>query len=175
DDFYLPSSQCPKVGLSSLPWPRGHIPDAFARRGCHDTNAPASLDWPLVLSTLHARVAAAEEARAPAVLVEGLLLFADHPGAAAVRDVCQRHVLLTALDSSAQQVLCHRKWSRAHLGKRSYREQGVCEEEYRVYWDHYVWPSWIAHSSMVPASTLCLDCLSPMHEAVEAILPLLSS
>ena len=37
------------------------------------------------------------------------------------------------------------RYRRRHLGKKSYLERGVSEEQYKVYWDSYVQPSWITH------------------------------
>ena len=93
DNHYLPPELCPTFALDSLPWPDG-VPEAFARRGNHDMNVPAAFDWSAVLADVRSTIAGAEDAGEPAVLVEGLSLFADHPGAAAVRGLCQRHTLL---------------------------------------------------------------------------------
>ena len=136
-------------------------------------NVPAAFDWPAVLADVRSTTAVAADAGEPSVLVEGLSLFADHPGAAAVRGLCQRHAMLCADDAAAYRELRRRKWGRSHFGKPSYQERGVSEAEYGVYWEHYVWPAWVEHSTKVPAQSLRLDCLLPIERSVEALLPLL--
>lgn len=159
DDFFLPKEQCPRFDLVSLPWADGVVPSAFEKRGDADTNVPEAVDWDGVLNAVDEAASLAAAAEVPStVLVDGLLLFGDHPGARQVLQRCDHCAVLTAADDSAKVALAARKYTRAHLGKPSYQQRGVSEAEYGVYFDHYVWPAWVTHgASRVPADALKLD------------------
>lgn len=163
DSHKLPDEQCGPIDLQSLPWPRG-MPRAFRARGNADLNVPHSIRWQHV----EQEVEYALQSHAN-VIVEGHLLFSAHPGAARVRQLCSQHVLLHAHEQ-AKSTLCRRKWTRSHLGKPSYRSQGVASDEYAVYWNHYVWPRWIDHSQCLPSDALRLDCLQPTTDIVDHLL-----
>jgi uridine kinase len=149
DDSYKAKASCPVVDLDALPWPRdgGRTPDAFAKRGSADMNHPDAIEWSRVEAEIQRADVSAD------VVVEGLLLCADHEGAAAVRRLCDLFVVIAVApeDTSAQEAMWRRKWRREHLGKRSYRERGVLADEYRCYWEHYVWPRWMEHGAATRA------------------------
>ena len=170
DDYYLSKDDCPRFDLKGLPWPGGAVPPAFAERGNADMNVPDSVDW----AGVHAAVCAAKSSvQSGTILVDGLLLFGDHPGARQALGECDHVATLWAdgEDARAMEALWRRKHSRSHLGKRSYRERGVAEEAFRVYWDAYVWPAWVAHgASRVPAGALRIDALAPTAEQLDALL-----
>ena len=155
DDYYKPKDECPTFELDALPWPGGEVPPAFRARGNADMNHPASVDWDGVLSALRREA----DGDAAVIIVEGLLLLGDDAGAAAVRAEIDHYALLDvgADDAAAQAALCERKFARAHLGKKSYKERGVSAAAYRVYWDHYVEPRWRAHGRE-RARVVCPDC-----------------
>ena len=140
DDYYLPKEFCPTFNLAGLPWPED-VPPAFAERGNADLNVPGSIDWAGVLEAIDA----AEATSASTVVVDGLLLLGDHEGAQSALARCNHLAVMWAdgSDERAMRELWHRKYTRAHLGKRPYKERGVSEAEYAVYWAHYVWPSWV--------------------------------
>ena len=77
DDFYLPKDQCPRFSVAALPWPSGAVPAAFAERGDADMNVPGSVNWSGVLDA----VSSAQSSEASNIVLDGLLLFGDHPGA----------------------------------------------------------------------------------------------
>ena len=54
-------------------------------------------------------------------------------------------VLESSPESSKQRDLWLRKLHRAHLGKPSYSERGVTEDQYQIYWDTYIEPRWQEH------------------------------
>ena len=170
DDYYLPNERCPRFDLGALPWPGG-LPAAFEARGNADLNHPAAVDW----DGVRAAVRRAASGPPRLIVVEGLLLFGDHPGARSVRKLCDGFALLSAsaADAAAMDRLLERKWQRSHLGKRSYRDRGVTKEEYKVYWDGYIWPTWIEHgASRCPPGALVLDALAPPAENAARLLRL---
>lgn len=171
DDFYKPKLQCPSFDLATLQWPSGSIPTAFAERGNHDLNVPAAVDWAGV------RDAVAEQSQGSGsgtVIVDGLLLFADHPGAREVLGLCDHTAVIWAdgEDEATMKMLQTRKWARSdHLGKKSYSERGVTAEEYEVYFASCVWPKWLEHgASRVPESSLRIDCTQPVEQQVAELL-----
>ena len=169
DDFYLPRNRCPRFDLRRLPWPGGVTPPAFVKRGDADLNVPSAVDWSSVIDTMETakREVTLDQA---AVVVDGLLLFGNHPGAQHALSLCDYAAVLWA-DSTAESELCRRKYSRSHLGKPSYQERGVHAEDYAVYWKNYVWPAWIEHGeSRVPADALRIDCMQPVSKQVDALL-----
>uniref|UniRef100_A0A7S2B8U1 NodB homology domain-containing protein n=1 Tax=Octactis speculum TaxID=3111310 RepID=A0A7S2B8U1_9STRA len=123
------------------------------------------------------------------VVVEGLLLLGDDPGAARVRAEVDHYIVLDAgQDPESQRALWQRKYRRSHLGKRSYLERGVTEEAYQVYWESYVEPRWRTHGSnrvgpvcssaerisggftSLQPEVLRLNCLSPPTQSLRRIL-----
>ena len=167
DDFYLPPVQCPRFDLNGLPWAGGTPPEAFLKRGNADTNVPAAVDWSRVIEALDA---AQQHMPPPSVVVDGLLLFGDHPGARQVLSLCDHTVVLWT-DERASLELCQRKYTRAHLGKPSYQERGVAPDDYAAYWEGYVWPAWLEHgASRIPADALRLDCTQPTATQLDQLL-----
>ena len=114
DSYYRTKEACPQFDLHSLPWPSGQPPAAFAARGSADTNAPGSVDWDALHADLQRAMHEAGEA-GEVVLVDGLLLLADHTGAAAVRALCSKFICLVADDASTQEVLMARKFTRRRV------------------------------------------------------------
>jgi hypothetical protein len=174
DDYYKPRHLCPTFQLESLPWPKGTVPPAFSERGNADLNAPGAIDWERLCGAVQERrqAAAGLGENAPTVLVEGHLLLAADPGAAAARALCSHTALVDVdgADHAAMETLWRRKYERSHWGKRSYRERGVTEGEYEVYWTHYVWPAWEAHGArLAPPGCLKLDATQPVERSVEAL------
>ncbi|EOD15767.1 hypothetical protein EMIHUDRAFT_119278 [Emiliania huxleyi CCMP1516] len=153
DDFFLPRERCPRFDLQALPWPGEEVPGAFLLRGDADWNVPAAIDWSGVADA----VVSAKQA-AQSVVVDGMFVLADHPGARTVLQMCDHAAVLWA-DEHAATELCSRKYTRKHLGRSSYEERGVSAEEYRVYWENYVWPAWLQHgASSLPADCLRIGC-----------------
>ena len=154
DDSYKPAARCPIVDLHALPWPLGRTPDAFARRGCADMNHPDAIEWRDVAADV-CRAGSKSDAGDRIVIVEGLLLASDHRGAARVRELCDVFVVLgvPSDDADAQEACWRRKWTREHLGKQSYRSRGVDADDYRCYWERYVWPRWVEHGAASMAMT----------------------
>lgn len=174
DDYYKPRDLCPTFELESLPWARGTVPAAFSERGNADLNVPGAIDWERLCGAVQERHQAATQlgGDAPTLLVEGHLLLGAHPGAAAARALCSHTALVDVEGSNraAMETLWRRKWSRSHWGKRSYRERGVTESEYELYWTHYVWPAWEAHGArLAPPGCLRLDATLPVERIVEAL------
>ena len=97
-------------------------------------------------------------------MVEGLLLFCDDAVARQVRRECDRLVFLgNGGDDSeeAQRRLWLRKYRRKGASgsastnrKLSYEERGVTQAQYKVYWDHYIEPSWQRHGARRLAAVL---------------------
>lgn len=193
DDHFLPKEQCPFFDLRALPWENanknGVVPSAFESRGNADTNVPGSINWDGVLSDIDKVVTSSADSTAAAesnsgtstsstctttIIVDGLLLFGDHPGAQEVLERCDHCAVMWAggEDEDAKAALRARKYTRRHLGKSSYQERGVSEAEYSVYFDHYVWPSWVTHgANRVPPGALKIDCLRlTTDEQVEILL-----
>mmetsp|Transcript_784 Transcript_784/g.2032 ORF Transcript_784/g.2032 Transcript_784/m.2032 type:complete len:257 (-) Transcript_784:128-898(-) len=170
DDHYLKPEECPRFNLAAIPFPSGSTPQAFLCRGNADMNHPGSVDWTGVARALDKLIDECDPS--DVVVVEGLLLFGEDDGAKAVLAECERVALLQADggDKRAQDELLRRKWTRAHLGKKSYRERGVSLEDYQAYWDHYVWPSWVTHGeSRCPTGAVRLDCLAPAEVNVDKL------
>lgn len=174
DDFFLPKEDCPRFDLMGLPWENGVVPAAFAKRGDADTNVPASVDWEGVLSAVDEAVASApgDVSASSTIIVDGLLLFGDHPGAQKVLARCDHCAVMWTDGDDAKAILRTRKYTRSHLGKPSYQQRGVSEAEYSVYFDHYVWPSWLTHgASRVPPEALKLEsCRLETDALVEMLL-----
>lgn len=168
DEFYRPPHECPRFGLAALPWPEGgKMPAAFRDRGNADLNSPASIHWEGVIDAIDATTSA------EAIIVEGLLLFADHPGAQEVLCRCDHLAVLWAEgdDAQAMRALQQRKRTRAHLGKPSYAARGVSEAAYAIYWQHHVWPRWAQHgASRVPAGALRIPCLDAPSQQRDALI-----
>ena len=171
DDFYLPKEQCPRFDLEGLPWANGIVPLAFRNRGNADTNVPAAVDWERVLTAVtEANAASASSGEESTILVDGLLLFGDHPGAQHVLKQCDHCAVLWAEGESAKAALRSRKYTRGHLGKASYQQRGVTETEYQVYFDHYVWNRWETHGAKrVPPDALRLEHDVPTQSHVETL------
>ena len=169
DDHFLPTASCPRFDLAGLPWPDGVVPAAFAKRGNADTNVPAAVDWLGVLSA----VLAAKASSSANVVVDSHLLLGNHQGAQQVLSLCDHLVALSAdgADDHAMQTLWRRKYMRRHLGSPSYRQLGVSEAEYAVYWEQYVWPRWEKHGARrVPSTALSIDCLQPTRRQADTLL-----
>ena len=172
DDHYRTDGLRPTFDMEALPWPGGAVPPAFAARGNADTNQPDAIQWDAAHAELQESLPAAAEA-GEAIVLDGMPLLADHAGAARLREMCAgRCIVLEAVDAAAVGTLRQRKYTRSdHLGKRSYAERGVSEEEYGVWWDHFVWPRWVEHGAgRVPEGALRLGCLSPTEQQVAAVL-----
>lgn len=168
DDFYRPPHECPRFGLAGLPWPESGMPAAFRDRGDADLNSPDAIRWEGVLDAIDAGAIDAES-----IIVEGLLLFADHPGAQEVLCRCDHLAVLWADgdDDQAMRALQQRKRTRAHLGKPSYAARGVSEAAYAIYWQHHVWPRWAQHgASRVPAGALRIPCLDAPSRQRDALI-----
>ena len=45
------------------------------------------------------------------------------------------HFVFVDIETLSLEALVSRKWARAHLGKPSYKDRGVSEAEYRVYFE----------------------------------------
>ena len=168
DSHRLAAQDCPQFDIADgIPWPKRRIPKAFSARGTADRNVPSSLDW----QALHDEVAATAKRGVP-VIVEGHLLYSSHPGAARVLSLCDEFVVLAAdaEDDEVMKTLWRRKWQRAHLGKRSYRELGVGADEYKAYWTSYVWPRWLEHGrTSIPGRALCIDSMMPMEQKLSTL------
>mmetsp|Transcript_25253 Transcript_25253/g.33613 ORF Transcript_25253/g.33613 Transcript_25253/m.33613 type:complete len:247 (-) Transcript_25253:341-1081(-) len=179
----------------------GTIPEAFARRGNVDFNHPDSIDWHAVRGDILSKIDSLRNCEeetdfknidlgldAFVVVVDSHLLLAEHPGARNVLDLCHHVIVVTlpekdnheTVDSDkngypsvlSQNVLMQRKYRRSgHLGKLSYAERGVTEEEYRTYWNHYVWPSWLENGGKsIPSDALLIDCTMTTDEQIKLVL-----
>ena len=92
------------------------------------------------------------------------MLFCDDAVARQVRRECDRLVFLgNGGDDSeeAQRRLWLRKYRRKGASgsastnrKLSYEERGVTQAQYKVYWDHYIEPSWQRHGARRLAAVL---------------------
>ena len=102
----------------------------MARLKWVDTNVPAAIDWPAATAHVRQRLAEAAAARCPLVLVEGFLLFACAPIVALLD-----HAVYLSLpaDAAGREEIMMRKYTRAHLGKKSYQERGITVDQYRRY------------------------------------------
>ena len=102
----------------------------MARLKWVDTNVPAAIDWTAATAHVRQRLAEAAAARCPLVLVEGFLLFAC-PQIVALLD----HAVYLSLpaDAAGREEIMMRKYTRAHLGKKSYQERGITVDQYRRY------------------------------------------
>ena len=102
----------------------------MARLKWVDTNVPAAIDWPAATAHVRQRLAEAAAARCPLVLVEGFLLFACAPIVALLD-----HAVYLSLpaDAAGREEIMMRKYTRAHLGKKSYQERGITVDAYRRY------------------------------------------
>lgn len=172
DDFYKPKADCPVFDLDGLPWPSGSTPAAFSARGNADLNVPESVQWDLVYGAVEAAAAETSD-DSGTVVVDSMLLFGEHPGAARVRELCdQTCVLWCESGQDALDELRRRKYTRsAHLGKPSYEQRGVSAADYQVYFEQYVWPSWLKHgASRAPADTLRIDCMQPTTDQVQQLM-----
>ena len=160
DDYYLPPEYCPQFDMVRLPWPGdGRVPQAFRQRGSADLNVPESVDWLRVEEAVKHGV---NTLKRP-VLIDGALLFGNHPGSQRVLNLCDRVAVLWADDNErCLTELRRRKWVRSRPGRRSYRERGVSAEQYAAYFNSYVWPTWLQHgASRVPANSVRIDCMQP--------------
>ncbi len=175
DAHYRPLHHCPAFRPDEIRWHSGSMPDAFRERGAADLNHPAAVDWEACARALDAVIDEARGTtdvdRTTVVLVEGLLLLANDPGANALRGRVTAWALLAddPHDAACQRELWTRKWTRSgHLGKLSYRDRGVSEEDYEAYWRDYVAPSWALHglgrAADAAPGAIQLDCLQPVHE-----------
>ena len=170
DDHFLPKEQCPHFDLTGLPWENGIVPSAFAKRGPADTNVPASVNWDGVLSEID-QVVASSQAGSSTIIVDGLLLFGNHPGAQRVLERCDHCAVMWADGEEAKANLRSRKYTRSHLGKPSYQQRCVSEAEYAVYFDNYVWQAWVEHgASRIPPDALKLDFSLTTDEQVGRLL-----
>ena len=128
-------------------------------------NVPGSVNWSGVLDA----VSSAQSSEASNIVLDGLLLFGDHPGAKSALELCEHTACLrpSNSDADAMETLWRRKFKRSHLGKASYESRGVTPAEYAVYWDSYVWPRWMEHGeARIPEGTLRIDCLLPVEDQV---------
>jgi len=119
DNYWLPPDQLPRLPASWLA-----ANPTMAKFKQHDTNVPAAVDFAAAEQGLQLAIVAAEHAGRGLLLVEGFLLFAQ-PRLVALLD---RAVYLEVDGSAAQELLLHRKFTRAHLGKPSYQQRGVSLE-----------------------------------------------
>ena len=102
------------------------------------------------------------------MVVEGHLLFSpEHAGAAALRRLCDHHVVLCANagDATAMEALWRRKYERGR--PTPYSARGVTPEAYRCWWDAYVWPRWLEHGERgIPPDAWRIDCHAPLDDTV---------
>ena len=200
DHHYKPKDQCPVFDLSKLPWPEDYMPEAFKARGNHDLNHPAAVDWEGVVNAIDEakrerkkrktefeRINDKDTDTTEVIVVEGLLLLADDPGAARLRENIDKYVLLSYNDDKlSRQALWQRKYKRSgHLsGHLSYAERGVSEAAYEVYFEGAVESAWQRHGgeariakckiglddSDTSCTLLRLNCHRPLRENVLALL-----
>jgi hypothetical protein len=171
--------------MDGLPWPSKKVPDAFKARGNADLNHPDSVNWLSVLTSVHKYQLQIEEKllnttpktppRNSVIIVEGLLLLADHEGADMLRTEIDKYVVIgSKSDKQSQDKLCRRKFTRSHLGKISYQQKGVSLEDYQCYWNSYVTPSWEKHGQSrigeVCPDALTLDCFDEWEVSVDKLL-----
>jgi hypothetical protein len=142
DDYRIPPEGCaaagvPPLDLSALPWPSGQWPkvmSSFSEKRW-DTNVPAWIDWPSALRAIKEVKDIAKARGCRTVFVEGFLL-ATQPKLLAILDAV---IVLESSDGGETEM--RRKYTRSgHLtGRSSYKEKGVSSEDFRVYWEHYVY------------------------------------
>ena len=180
DDFYLPVSavEMPRFELAALPWAAGVPPLAFVERGKADYDHPDAVNWAGLKTEVTTRAAADSSV----ILVDSLLLLADHPTANALRNLCYHIFLLhpSGDELEAQRELIRRKWSRPrdHLGQVSYRDRGVEFEDFAMFWREHVWPRWVEHgltrsvdpTVVDPARMTRLDCMRSVDDNVQQAL-----
>lgn len=133
------------------------IPEAFAEKTA-DTNVPESIDWSRFEETVSTAIERGKREGKSLILVENFLL-------------CNSEALLNLLDkvifldhrNASDNLLLQRKWERAHLGKKSYKDRGVSLHDYELYWRCYVLQRYEDHAclSRLPPHTLRLDCADP--------------
>jgi len=172
DDRYLPLDSCPRFDLSGIRWPGVSVPEAFKKRGDADLHHPDSVHWAQVQNDLRDAIRTARFREDRVVILEGLMVCADHAGARSLASMCDAFLLLAPGDSSpaAQEVLWKRKYLRSHLGNKSYKDRGVTEQEYHAYWAGYVWPRWLEHGFMDrrPKRSEVVNCLTEPEAVAEA-------
>ncbi|EKX31179.1 hypothetical protein GUITHDRAFT_122616 [Guillardia theta CCMP2712] len=164
DKCFLPAHQCPRLDLTHL-WPDEGVPQALASKR-EDTNHPDALDWSKLEKEISAGRRAAEEQQRQAVIVDSFLLQC--------RDIVRRHLTdIVYLDDSNMLPgeLARRKWERSHLGKRSYKEKGVSFEEYKLYFNEYVYKRYLEFGRPSDLTdVIVLDCTKePKQNALIAL------
>eukprot|EP00656_Telonema_subtile_P005470 TRINITY_DN12485_c0_g1_i2.p1 TRINITY_DN12485_c0_g1~~TRINITY_DN12485_c0_g1_i2.p1 ORF type:complete len:121 (+),score=23.56 TRINITY_DN12485_c0_g1_i2:66-428(+) len=61
-----------------------------------------------------------------------------------------------------------RKWTRRHDGRPSYRERGVSQEDWEVYWTHYCFERYVEYGrpAVMPSDWLVMSALLPEAEVL---------
>eukprot|EP00960_Hanusia_phi_P033032 750205-Hanusia_phi.AAC.3 len=154
DKCFLPPHECPWLDLTHI-WPKEQIPEALASKKA-DTNHPDALDWVKFDEMIASAREVAEVQRRKAVIIDSFLLQC--------REVVRRHITdVVFLDDSNMHPgeLARRKWERGHLGKKSYKERGVSFEDYRLYFEEYVYKRYVEFGKPSDLSdAIVLDCIT---------------
>jgi hypothetical protein len=129
---------------------------------------PAAIDWVAAEARVREVIATATVAGTPMVIIEGFLLFSQ-PALVALLD---KAVYLTVADSD-KQTLMMRKFTRDHLGKKSYQARGVSMQEYAVYFEECVIDRFEAHGKARPVGTVDLPCMMPTIKQVAKLAQLI--
>lgn len=163
DEFWAKKEDIP---LLPKEWLAAH--PTMAKLKIHDTNVPAAIDWVAAEARVREVIATATVAGTPMVIIEGFLLFSQ-PALVALLD---KAVYLTVADSD-KQTLMMRKFTRDHLGKKSYQARGVSMQEYAVYFEECVIDRFEAHGKARPVGTVDLPCMMPTIKQVAKLAQLI--
>lgn len=141
--------------MATLPWPGGQLPACFpARRLC--TNSIETLDVPRLVAAFEAALA---QPTAKFVLVDSFLLL-HMPAIVQRLDALVRCGLREPEADPHGELFMLRKYHRRHRDNPSYCERGATVEQYRVYWEHCVWPRYLEYRAREPplaAHVVCFE------------------
>jgi len=153
----------PPLDLSTLPWPSGVQPLAINK--CFDTNIPEWVDWIAALAAVNEAISRARKKGLKYLFIEGFLI-ATQPRIMAKLD---RFIYLEVKPEDSL-ILMKRKYTRSHFNKKSYEEKGVPKQDFKCFWDSYVFRRYQEHiPDPLPQNTIIVDCLLPTLEAVTLI------
>ena len=140
--------------MAMLPWPGGQLPACFpARRLC--TNSIETLDVPRLVAAFEAALA-----QQPAYVFVDSFLLLHMPAIVGRLDALVRCGLRQPNADPHGELFMLRKYHRRHRDNPSYCERGATIEQYRVYWEHCVWPRYLEYRAAEPplaAHVVCFE------------------
>mmetsp|Transcript_27830 Transcript_27830/g.43446 ORF Transcript_27830/g.43446 Transcript_27830/m.43446 type:complete len:350 (-) Transcript_27830:565-1614(-) len=169
DNYFLPVEQCPQLDLGPL-WAGTDVPGPL-RTKKSDTNHPDCMNWPEFLTAIRGAKSRALHTGAPLLLVESFLLLSNEDVVNELDHVAFLYDF-SPDQSKARSEIMHRKWERAHLGKASYKERGLSIDDYRIYWEHYVWERYLQYGRFdrLPEKAQLVDYNQPALTIAEKVL-----